>query len=79
MYSVFTCIPGESYHGQLRSLLLCLCDVFRSLINFLFVDSNNKHTQERDGGRGGGGGGGGGGNAVKHITQRLFFLLKAIS
>ena len=74
MYSVFTCIPGESYHGQLRSLLLCLCDVFRSLINFLFVDSNNKHTQERDGG---GGGGGGGRDAVKHITQRRFFCAKS--
>ena len=24
MYLVFTCIPGESYHRRLRSLLLCL-------------------------------------------------------
>ena len=25
MYLVFTCIPRESYHRRLRSLLLCLC------------------------------------------------------
>ena len=35
MYLVFTCMPGESYRRRLRSLLLCLCDVFRSLINSL--------------------------------------------
>ena len=35
MYLVFTCMPGESYHRQLRSLLLCLCDVFQVLINSL--------------------------------------------
>ena len=35
VYSVFTCIPGESYHMWLRSLLLCLCDVFQALINSL--------------------------------------------
>jgi len=28
MYLVFTCMPGESYHRQLRSLLLYLCYVF---------------------------------------------------
>ena len=29
IYLVFTCMPGESYHRQLRSLLLlCLYDVF---------------------------------------------------
>ena len=28
MYLVFTCMQGESYHRQLRSLLLCLCGVF---------------------------------------------------
>ena len=33
MYLVFTRMPVESYRGQLRSLLLCLCDVFRALIN----------------------------------------------
>ena len=33
MYLVFPRMPGESYRGPLRSLLLCLCDVFRSLIN----------------------------------------------
>jgi len=41
MYLVFTCTPGErcpleeSYRRRLRSLLLCLCDVFRALINSL--------------------------------------------
>ena len=27
------CMPSESYRRRLRSLLLCLCDVFRALIN----------------------------------------------
>ena len=31
MYLVFTCMPGESYRRQLRSLLLYLCDVFPAL------------------------------------------------
>ena len=35
MYLVFTCMPGESYHRWLSSLLLCLCDVFWVLINSL--------------------------------------------
>ena len=35
MYLVFTRMPGESYRRRLRSLLLCLCDVFRTLINSL--------------------------------------------
>ena len=35
MYLVFTCMPGESYCRQLGSLLLCLCDIFRALINSL--------------------------------------------
>ena len=34
-YFVFTCMPGESYSRRLRSFLLCLCDVFRALINSL--------------------------------------------
>ena len=29
---LFTRMPGESYRRRLRSLLLCLCDVFRALI-----------------------------------------------
>ena len=33
MYLVFTRTPGENYRRRLRSLLLCLCDVFRPLIN----------------------------------------------
>ena len=33
MYLVFTRMPGESYGRILRSLLLCLCDVFRAQIN----------------------------------------------
>ena len=28
MYLVFTRMPGESYPRRLRSVLLCLCDVF---------------------------------------------------
>ena len=32
-YLVFTRMPGESYRRRLRSLLLCLRDVFRALIN----------------------------------------------
>ena len=37
MYLVlkFTCMPDESYHRCIRSLFLCLCDVFRVLINSL--------------------------------------------
>ena len=35
MYIVFTRMPGESYRRRLRSLLLCLRDVFRTLINSL--------------------------------------------
>ena len=35
MYLVFTHTPGESYRRRHRSLLLCLCDVFRALINSL--------------------------------------------
>ena len=32
MYLVFTRMPGERYRRRLRTLL-CLCDVFRALIN----------------------------------------------
>ena len=32
MYLVFTRLPGDSYHRQLRSLMPCLCDVFQALI-----------------------------------------------
>ena len=32
MYLVFTRMPCESYRRRLRSLLLCLCDVYRALI-----------------------------------------------
>ena len=31
-------MPGESYCRQLRSLLLCLCDVFRAMIKSLCAD-----------------------------------------
>ena len=30
-------LPGESYHGRLRSLVLCLCDFFRAPVNYLFL------------------------------------------
>ena len=32
MYPVFTTKPGERYRRRLRSLVFCLCDVFRELI-----------------------------------------------
>ena len=35
MHFVFTRMPGESYRKRHRSLLLCLCCVFRALINSL--------------------------------------------
>ena len=35
MYLIFTCMPGESYRSRLRSLLVYLCYVFRTLINSL--------------------------------------------
>ena len=35
MCLIFTYTPGESYCRWLRSLLLCLCDVFHTLINSL--------------------------------------------
>ena len=35
MYVVFTRMPTESYSRSLTSLLLCLYDVFRALINSL--------------------------------------------
>ena len=35
MYLIFTRMPGESYRRRPRSLLLCLCGVFRALINSL--------------------------------------------
>ena len=38
MYLVFTCMPGESCRRRLMSLL-CLCYVFRALINSLWVRS----------------------------------------
>ena len=31
----FTCMPGKNYRRRLVSLLSCLCDVFRGLINSL--------------------------------------------
>ena len=39
MYLVFTRMPGENYRRRLKSLLFCLYDVFRALINHLCVDS----------------------------------------
>ena len=35
IYLVFTRVPGESYRRRLRSLILCLCDVFRGPVNSL--------------------------------------------
>ena len=39
VYLVFTRMPGESYCRRLRSLVFCLCCVFRALIYPLCVDS----------------------------------------
>ena len=35
IYLVFTRLPGESYRRRFRSLLLCMCGVFRALFNSL--------------------------------------------
>ena len=35
MYLVFTCMLGESYWRQLKSLLLCLCEIVLALISSL--------------------------------------------
>ena len=37
MYLVFTRMPGDSYHMRLRSLLWCLCHVFKTPINSLVL------------------------------------------
>ena len=39
MYLVFTRMPGEIYRRRLRSLVLYLCYVFRSLINSLYTSA----------------------------------------
>ena len=46
---VFTCMPGDSYRRRLRSLLSCLCDVFRALINHcvLILWRKQNKTKER--------------------------------
>ena len=42
MYLVFTRMPGKSYCRRLRYLLLCLCDILRTLINFLVCSFCNQ-------------------------------------
>ena len=39
MYLVFTCMPSESYRSDSGLLLLCLCDVFRTMnsINYIIT------------------------------------------
>ena len=37
MYLVFTRMPGESYGRRLRSLLLYLCYVFRTINSLVFL------------------------------------------
>ena len=50
MYLVFTRMPGESYPRRLGSLLLCLCDVFRALINSLVCQVDSAESSvEADG------------------------------
>ena len=50
MYLVFTRMQGESYRRQLRSLLLCFCDVFRALINSLVSWCSNNFLETGGGG-----------------------------
>ena len=55
MSLVFTHMPGESYCGWLRSLLLCLSDMFWALINsllywFCFIVKPGGEARRRDGG-----------------------------
>ena len=38
MYLVFTRMPGENYRKRLKSLMLCLCDVFDRQLTPLFAD-----------------------------------------
>ena len=45
-YLVFTRVPGESYRKRLGSLLLCLCDVFRALINSLVCWSSDRNHDD---------------------------------
>ena len=62
--SIFTRMPGESYRQRLRSLLLCLFDVFRALVNSVVCRFNlcpgyakrKKRERKKQGGGGGGGG-----------------------
>ena len=53
MYLVFTRTPGKSYGRQLRSLLLCLCDVFQvlflSIYNLEFLPNFYSGISSNDG------------------------------
>ena len=60
--SIFTRMPGESYRQRLRSLLLCLFDVFRALVNSVVCRFNlcpgyAKRKKRKEKNRVGGGGG----------------------
>ena len=44
VYLAFTRMPDESYRRRFRSLLLCLCDVFRELINSLMYFIGTKEN-----------------------------------
>ena len=46
MNLVFTCMPGESYHRWLGSLLSSLFDIFQALVNSL-VDSKEMTTTKQ--------------------------------
>ena len=37
MYLIFTCMPGESYRRQLKSLSLYLCDIYVPLAEFMYL------------------------------------------
>ena len=45
-YLVFARMLGESYRRRLRSLLLCLCDVFRTLIKSLVSSKANRRSKQ---------------------------------
>ena len=41
MFLAFTCLPGESYHRQLRSLLFTFVTDFKRKLAPLRIDSDN--------------------------------------
>ena len=70
MYLVFTRMPGESYRRRMKSVLLCLCYVFRALINTLVCCLINCREGQQGAGEGWGKVGWGGvGREDSHQTE----------